>query len=136
MVRLYELQDEAYYVVRRADGRPLAVPVWMTRPEAAHAKMVSAARRPVRVLLASSIARALGWQDIDVIDDDLGISGGGASRPGFERLLRALCDGQIGAVFSIEASRLARNGRDWHTLLEFCARSSGSQLGTMRCSAC
>src|SRR6266852_1863829 len=66
-------------------------------------------------------ARALGWQDIDVIDDDLGISGSGTRRPGFERLLRALCDGQVGAVFSIEASRLARNGRDWHTLLEFCS---------------
>ena len=66
-------------------------------------------------------ARALGWQDIDVIDDDLGISGSGTPRPGFERLLRALCDGQVGAVFSIEASRLARNGRDWHTLLEFCS---------------
>lgn len=66
-------------------------------------------------------ARSLGWQDIDVIDDDLGISGSGTHRPGFERLLRALCDGQVGAVFSIEASRLARNGRDWHTLLEFCS---------------
>src|ERR1035437_6044360 len=66
-------------------------------------------------------ARSLGWQDIDVIDDDLGISGSGTQRPGFERLLRALCDGQVGAVFSIEASRLARNGRDWHTLLEFCS---------------
>ena len=66
-------------------------------------------------------ARALGWQDIDVIDDDLGISGSGTLRHGFERLLRALCDGQVGAVFSIEASRLARNGRDWHTLLEFCS---------------
>jgi hypothetical protein len=66
-------------------------------------------------------ARALGWQDIDVIDDDLGISGSGTHRPGFERLLRGLCDGQVGAVFSIEASRLARNGRDWHTLLEFCS---------------
>src|ERR1039457_4266494 len=66
-------------------------------------------------------ARTLGWQDIDVIDDDLGISGCGTRRPGFERLLRALCDGQVGAVFSIEASRLARNGRDWHTLLEFCS---------------
>lgn len=66
-------------------------------------------------------ARALGWQDVDVIDDDLGISGSGTLRPGFERLLRALCDGQVGAVFSIEASRLARNGRDWHTLLEFCS---------------
>jgi excisionase family DNA binding protein len=66
-------------------------------------------------------ARELGWRDIDVIDDDLGISGSGTRRPGFERLLRALCDGQVGAVFSIEASRLARNGRDWHTLLEFCS---------------
>ena len=66
-------------------------------------------------------ARALGWQDIEVIDDDLGITGCGIRRPGFERLLRALCDGQVGVVFSIEASRLARNGRDWHTLLEFCS---------------
>ncbi len=44
-------------------------------------------------------ARALGWKDIDVIDDDLGISGSGTLRHGFERLLRALCDGQVGAVF-------------------------------------
>ena len=66
-------------------------------------------------------ARALGWQDVDVIDEDLGVSGSGTHRPGFERLLRSLCDGQIGTVFSIEASRLARNGRDWHTLLEFCS---------------
>lgn len=65
-------------------------------------------------------ARALGWQEIVVIDDDLGRSGGGAHRPGFERMLAMLCEGNIGAVFCIEASRLARNGRDWHTLLEFC----------------
>ena len=66
-------------------------------------------------------ARALGWQNVDVIDEDLGLSGSGTQRPGFERLLRALCNGQVGVVFSIEASRLARNGRDWHTLLEFCS---------------
>ena len=42
-------------------------------------------------------------------------------RPGFERLLAAICAGTAGAVLAIEASRLARNGRDWHTLLEFCA---------------
>jgi DNA invertase Pin-like site-specific DNA recombinase len=65
-------------------------------------------------------ARKLGWQDIVVIDDDLGRSGSGVSRPGFEKLLAAICDGQVGAVFAIEASRLARNGRDWHTLIEFC----------------
>ena len=66
-------------------------------------------------------ARSLGWENVVVIDDDLGRSGGGQSRPGFERLLAAICAGTAGAVLAIEASRLARNGRDWHTLLEFCA---------------
>lgn len=66
-------------------------------------------------------ARTLGWTEVVVIDDDLGVSAGGVARPGFERLLAAICSGQVGAVVSIEASRLARNGRDWHTLLEFCA---------------
>lgn len=65
-------------------------------------------------------ARALGWSDVEVIDDDLGKSGGGVARRGFERLLALICEGRVGAVFSIEASRLARNGQDWHTLLEFC----------------
>jgi excisionase family DNA binding protein len=65
-------------------------------------------------------ARQLGWQDVEVIDDDLGRSGGGSRRPGFEKLLAAICEGRVGAVLSVEASRLARNGRDWHTLLEFC----------------
>ena len=66
-------------------------------------------------------ARSLGWQNVVVIDDDLGRSGGGQARPGFERLLAAICAEAAGAVLAIEASRLARNGRDWHTLLEFCA---------------
>lgn len=33
------------------DGRPLAIPEWMTRPDAANAKLVSTARLPVKVLL-------------------------------------------------------------------------------------
>jgi DNA invertase Pin-like site-specific DNA recombinase len=66
-------------------------------------------------------AKSLGWENVIVIDDDLGLSGGGQVRPGFERLLAAICAGGAGAVLAIEASRLARNGRDWHTLLEFCA---------------
>src|SRR3977135_3400495 len=64
--------------------------------------------------------RALGWSTVEVIADDLGRSGSGVSRPGFEKLLAAICERRVGAVLSIEASRLARNGRDWHTLLEFC----------------
>src|SRR5258705_11591471 len=66
-------------------------------------------------------ARQLGWTAVEVIDDDLGRSGGGIARPGFERLLAAICEARVGAVLAIEASRLARNGRDWHPLIEFCA---------------
>jgi len=65
-------------------------------------------------------ARQLGWSDVQVIDQDLGRSGSGTTRAGFEKLLTAVCDRNVGAVLSLEASRLARNGRDWHTLLEFC----------------
>ena len=53
----------------------------------------------------------MGWGDVAVIDEDLGRSGGGVARPGFEKLLAAICEG-VGVVVSIEASRLARNGRD------------------------
>jgi DNA invertase Pin-like site-specific DNA recombinase len=56
-----------------------------------------------------------------VIDDDLGrTASGSVERPGFDRLVAALCAGQVGAVLCLEASRLARNGRDWHHLLELC----------------
>jgi DNA invertase Pin-like site-specific DNA recombinase len=66
-------------------------------------------------------ATQLGWQLATVIDDDQGRSASGIHRVGFEALLGALCEGKVGAVFCSEASRLARNGRDWHTLLEFCS---------------
>ena len=63
----------------------------------------------------------LGWDEVQTIDDDLGRSAdGSAGRPGFEKLSAAICEGRVGAVLAIEASRLARNGREWHTLLEFC----------------
>ena len=41
-------------------------------------------------------------------------------RPGFQHLVAEVCTGQVGAVLCIEASRLARNGRDWHHLIELC----------------
>jgi DNA invertase Pin-like site-specific DNA recombinase len=66
-------------------------------------------------------ARQLGFADVRVIDDDLGRSGDGrVERPGFEHLVAEVCSGEIGAVFCLEASRLARNGRDWHHLIELC----------------
>lgn len=42
----------ATYIVRRADRRPLAVPEWMTRPEAAEAQIATTPRLPVSVLMA------------------------------------------------------------------------------------
>ena len=65
-------------------------------------------------------ARQVGRSNVDLVDDDLGCSGGGTARPGFERLIAAICSGDVGAVLAIEASRLARNCREWHMLIEFC----------------
>jgi hypothetical protein len=45
------------------------------------------------------VARRRGFTDIEVIDDDLGRTASGAvERPGFDRLVAALCAGQVGAV--------------------------------------
>lgn len=66
-------------------------------------------------------ARELGFSEVVVIDDDLGRSGSGLiERPGFQRLVAEVCTGEVGAVSCLEASRLARNGRDWHHLIELC----------------
>lgn len=69
-------------------------------------------------------AAALGWPQprIEVIDDDLGISGRSIEgRAGFQRLLAEVSLEHVGMVLGIEMSRLARSCRDWHQLLELCA---------------
>ncbi len=68
-------------------------------------------------------ALALGWPrpQVVVIDDDLGVSGGGVARAGFERLVAEVGLGHVGIVLAIEVSRLARNNRDWYHLLDLCA---------------
>ena len=67
------------------------------------------------------VARQHGFMHVEVIDDDMGRSASGTvARPGFDRLVGWLCTGKVGAVLCFDASRLARNGRDWHHLLELC----------------
>ena len=69
-------------------------------------------------------AAGLGWprERIEVIDDDLGKPGTcSAGRQGFQRLIAEIGLGKAGLVLSLDASRLARNNRDWHQLLELCS---------------
>jgi len=64
----------------------------------------------------------LGWPEdmIDIIDDDLGVSGASTDRSGFKKLISEVSQENIGVVVSIEASRLSRNSQDWSNLLEIC----------------
>ena len=69
-------------------------------------------------------AAAMGWSEdrIQVIDDDLGMSGRSVeNRVGFQRMIAEVSLGHVGIIFSIEMSRLARSCRDWHQLLENCS---------------
>ena len=75
-------------------------------------------------------AAALGWarSDIEVIDTDLGISGKwGVPREGFAELVTRVCSGEVGAIFAIEITRLARSNADVARLAEF-ARITGTLL--------
>ncbi|GHO81775.1 hypothetical protein KSD_95460 [Ktedonobacter sp. SOSP1-85] len=66
----------------------------------------------------------LGWprERVEVIDEDLGKSGADAfARGGFQYLLAEISLARAGLVLSYDASRLARNNRDWYQLLEVCS---------------
>jgi DNA invertase Pin-like site-specific DNA recombinase len=63
----------------------------------------------------------LGWQQVEVIDDDLGYTASGTiTRQGFERMVAAVCLGKVGVVAARELSRFARNNREWQQLIEMC----------------
>jgi DNA invertase Pin-like site-specific DNA recombinase len=66
--------------------------------------------------------RALGWQEVEIINSDLGSSAGlaAAKREGFERVLSSVALGEVGIVGSREVSRLSRTDKDWCRLLEVC----------------
>jgi DNA invertase Pin-like site-specific DNA recombinase len=97
--------------------RKAVVYVRQSTPQQVQANLESQRRQYELV----EVARRRGFANVEVIDDDLGRSASGSvERPGFDRLVAALCAGQVGAVLCLDASRLARNGRDWHHLLELC----------------
>ncbi len=65
----------------------------------------------------------LGWlsDNVVIIDDNYGRPAAFSCRKGFKKLVSEVSMGNVGIVISIEASRLARNIREWHLLLEICA---------------
>ena len=78
----------------------------------------------------AEVARQHGFQDVEVVDDDMGRSASGTvARPGFDRLVAWLCAGKVGAVLCFDASRLARNGR---LLLGMKGSISEFELGVLR----
>jgi len=100
------LQRDAYVYVRQSTGHQVRA-----HPESQR-----------RQYALADHARGLGFAHVIVIDEDVGRSGTGRhERPGFGQLLAAVCEGRVGAVFALEASRLARNNRDWHHLIDLCA---------------
>ena len=65
--------------------------------------------------------KELGWEEVEVVDEDLGRSAaGGTHRSGFEGMVAEVCLGKVGAVAAREVSRFARNSRDWQKLVEVC----------------
>jgi DNA invertase Pin-like site-specific DNA recombinase len=69
-------------------------------------------------------ARQMGWAapQIEVIDEDLGLSGASShGRTGFQRLVAAIGLGEVGIVLVTEVSRLSRRNSDWHRVIELCA---------------
>ena len=104
-VRPHHLERKALLYVRQSSAHQVL-----------HNRESSALQYAMRDRLA-----ALGWSEIEVIDDDLGRSAaGGVQRVGFERMVAEVCLGKVGAVCAREVSRFARNSRDWQQLIEMC----------------
>ena len=90
------------------------------RQSSAHQVLHNPESRALQYAMRDRLA-ALGWSEIEVVDDDLGRSAaGGVARAGFQRMVAEVCLGKVGAVAAREVSRFARNSRDWQQLVEMC----------------
>lgn len=90
------------------------------RQSSAHQVLHNRESRTLQYAMRDRLAQ-LGWSDIEIVDDDLGLSAaGGTARAGFERMVAEVCLGKVGAVAAREVSRFARNSRDWQQLVEMC----------------
>jgi len=103
-------------------GRDAVVDVRQSTPQ----QVVGHQEPTARQYALADRAVELGWTrgHVSVIDDDLGRSGQSVEgRPGFQRLLAEVALDRVGLILGLEMSRSARSCKDWHQLLELCARS-------------
>jgi excisionase family DNA binding protein len=82
-------------------------------------------RSTERQYALSEEAVRLGWDQKQVVtvDSDLGVSGrfsDGQARGAFKELVARVCLGEVGAIFGLEVSRLARSSAEIQRLLEYC----------------
>src|SRR3954468_11286723 len=104
-VRPHHLQRKAILYVRQSSAHQVL-----------HNRESSALQYAMRDRLA-----ALGWSEIEVIDEDLGRSAaGGVQRTGFDRMVAEVCLGKGGAAAAREGAPSARNNRDGQQLIEMC----------------
>src|SRR6201989_371857 len=102
-IRAHPLERKALLYVRQSSAHQVL-----------HNRESSALQYAMRARLT-----ALGWPEVDTVDDDLGRSAaGGVQRASFERMVAEVCLGKVGAVAAREGSRFARNSRDWEQLIE------------------
>jgi DNA invertase Pin-like site-specific DNA recombinase len=67
-------------------------------------------------------AKEFGFQDVRIIDEDLGVSAGaGTERAGFKKLVAEVSLNKVGIILGLEVSRFARNNSDWYHLIDLCA---------------
>jgi DNA invertase Pin-like site-specific DNA recombinase len=72
----------------------------------------------------ANLATSLRWipEQVRILDRDLAqLAELTTKRDDFKALVSDVAMGHVGAIFSLEASRLARSNKDWHRLLELCA---------------
>src|SRR5215218_621093 len=90
------------------------------RQSSAHQVLHNPESRALQYAMRDRLA-ALGWPEIEVVDEDLGRSAaGGVARAGFERMVAEVCLGKVGAMAAREVSRSARNSRDRQQPIEMC----------------
>ncbi len=81
-------------------------------------------------------AMEMGWsaEQVVTLDGDLGVSGAQTTgRNDFKQLIADVSMGDVGAVFALEASRLARSSLEWHRLIELCAMTQTAVIDEDGC---